>query len=119
MRGPIFYFNHFNFRDRSKRTRCDIVISNERVAVSFLMRRVLDFHNQFSIRSSTSNAIKTIGLAPSDLGKEVVIQDTRKEVFSRGFSITEPRERINGNSKGFDYNCRHDQKQWNLSNEKK
>ena len=112
MRGAIYYFNR---KGGGKHKRCDIVIGEKGVAVSFLVRGVL-IDDSFSAIKGPNNALNAIGLVDDDLGKEVVFHDTRKDVFSQGFYIKEPQMRvISGKAIGFTNDCIHDKKLWNLS----
>jgi len=111
MKGPIYYFNR---KGGGKHKRCDIVMGEEGVAVSFLIRAVL-IDESFELVSGPNNALNAMGLTDDDLGKEVEFHDSREYVFSKGFYIEEPRLRIiSGKAIGFSHGCLHDKKPWNL-----
>lgn len=112
MKGPIYYYNRLG---GGKHKRCDIVIGDNGVAVSFLIRGVIleDFK---TLISGPNNALKEIGLTDDDLGKEVQLKDMREQVFSQGYTIQPARMRvIGGVASGFEYKDNYSKRSWNLS----
>ena len=116
-RGPIYYFNK---KKNSPYKRCDIVIGGNGVAVSFLIRNVLDenlhpFQKRFKERQ-VNMMIRVMNLTDDDLGEGVLINDTHEETLRKGYYISSPDKRVlNGKASGFPYSGIHDQKKWNLS----
>ena len=110
--GPSFYFN-----GNGLRKRCDLVVGNAGVAVSFLIRNVLD---KDLIPLGTKNGqpnvvLKGMGLSDDDHGEPVEIIDTRDEVLKGGYTINK-RKRYSSGFKGFDYpDCPFARLEWNFS----
>ena len=110
--GPSFYFN-----GNGLRKRCDLVVGNAGVAVSFLIRNVLD---KDLIPLGTKNGqpnvvLKGMGLSDDDHGEPVEIIDTRDEVLKGGYTINKRKRYSSGKFEGFDYDCPFAQKAWNFS----
>ncbi|WP_443631549.1 hypothetical protein ABXT60_04465 [Candidatus Njordibacter sp. Uisw_056] len=111
--GPLFYFN-----GNGLRRRCDLVVGNAGVAVSFLIRNVLD---KDLIPLGTKNGqpnvvLKRMGLlSDSNHGKPVEIIDTRDAVLKGGYTINKRKRYSSGKFEGFDYDCPFAQKAWNFS----
>lgn len=112
MKGPIYYYNRLG---GGKHKRCDIVVGNDGVAVSFLIRGVI-LEDLKTLISGPNNALNAIGLTDDDLGKEVQIKDRREQVFSQDYTVQPARMRvIGGVASGFEYNDNYSKKLWNLS----
>lgn len=112
MKGPIYYYNRLG---GGKHKRCDIVVGNDGVAVSFLIRGVI-LEDLKTLISGPNNALMGIGLTDEDLGKEVQLLDRREQVFSKNFTFQPPQMRvIGGIPKGFEYQDNYSKKLWNLS----
>ena len=111
--GPSFYFN-----GNGLRKRCDLVVGNAGVAVSFLIRNVLD---KDLIPLGTKNGQPNVVLkgmelsSDSDHGKPVEIIDTRDAVLKGGYTINKRKRYSSGKFEGFDYDCPFAQKAWNFS----
>ena len=111
--GPLFYFN-----GNGLRKRCDLVVGNAGVAVSFLIRNVLD---KDLIPLGTKNGQPNVVLkrmwllSDSNHGKPVEIIDTRDAVLKGGYTINKRKRYSSGKFEGFDYDCPFAQKAWNFS----
>lgn len=112
MKGPIYYYNRLG---GGKHKRCDIVIGDNGVAISFLVRGVI-LEDLKTLISGPNNALNGIGLTDDDLGKEVQIKDMREQVFSQNYVIQPPQMRvIGGKAEGFEYKDNYSKKLWNLA----
>tara|TARA_R110000868_G_scaffold117599_7_gene312177 strand:+ start:1001 stop:1642 length:642 start_codon:yes stop_codon:yes gene_type:complete len=111
-KGPIFYFNQ---KGQGRFKRCDIVIGNEGVAVSFLIRNVLDSNldSLGTINGQPNVVLKKMGLTDQDHMQNVELIDTKSDVLNRGFKIQKLKRFTNGKFNGFDYDCPFARKEWN------
>jgi hypothetical protein len=112
--GPLFYFNQ---KGNGNHKRCDLVVGKAGVAVSFLIRNVLDENLEpLGTKNGQPNKVlKDMGLKDSDYLQHVEIIDTRDEVLKGGYKINK-RKRYSSGFKGFDYpDCPFARLEWNFS----
>jgi hypothetical protein len=113
-KGPVFYFNK---EGNGNYKRCDLVVGNAGVAVSFLIRNVLDKNLiPLGTKNGQPNVVlKGMGLMDSDHLQNVEIIDTRDAVLKGGYTINKRKRYSSGKFEGFDYDCPFAQKAWNFS----
>lgn len=91
-KGYKVYINHKQISEKGTRTRFDIVVGNENIAISFLVRSVLNCKMNIEGKeiNGPNNVLKEMKLTTKDHGKEIAIgneislEDTSARIKSEG-----------------------------------
>ena len=113
-KGPVFYFNQ---KGNGRFKRCDIVLGDEGVAASILIRNVLDESLKpiGNPNGQPNRVLKAMGLTDDHHLQLVDIIDTRHEVVKLGSNIRKRKRFSSGKFDGFDYDCPFSKKAWNYT----
>lgn len=114
-KGPVYYFNQ---KGNGRFKRCDIVVGNEGVAASFLIRNVLndDLEPVGTPNGQPNKVQKEMGLTDNDHLQPVELIDTRARVMNAGFKVLKKKRFTSGKFDGFAYSeCPYSGALWNYS----
>jgi len=112
LEGPRIYQNK---KSISNRTRCDIIVGPQDVAISFLIRNMLDENGNLVIPKENGGTMKIaelFNLSPNEIGSQVMISTTPDEKY-KGIHPSKKKRSIGGKYIGFvEFN---DEKEWNYN----